>query len=143
MRKKILLIVLVAIIPVTAVIVVFNILTQIGIDIKIKNETNKEISGLYVTYNEIKSDVEIPTLKQGEKYKLNVSHGKNSNKNFSEGALLLEYKDKNGQKHTEYLVGYIERGYSGFINIKLSDIDENGKIKMDIKDFAYWKGSSI
>lgn len=114
-----------------------NYLFQVGIDIKVKNQMNEEISGLYVTYNEIKSDVKIPTLKPGEKNKLNVSHGKNSNDNFSEGALLLEYKDSNGKVHTKYVVGYIERGYSGFANIKITDVDENGKLKMDIKKFAY------
>lgn len=136
MNEKNILIVLASIIPVT-VIFMINYLFQVGIDIKVKNQTNEEISGLYVTYNEIKSDVKIPTLKPGEKYKLNVSHGKNSNDNFSEGALLLEYKDSNGKVHTKYVVGYIERGYSGFANIKITDVDENGKLKMDIKKFAY------
>ena len=139
MKKKIKLIifVLISIIPIT-IVVLFNILLfKVGIDIRVSNQTDSEISGLYVTYDEIKSDVKIPPLKPKENYILEVSDGKNSNENFDEAALLLEYKDKNGKLHREYIVGYIERGYSGFANIKITDIDENGKLKMKIKKIAF------
>jgi len=137
MKKKLVITILLALIPATFISVFFNIITQEGIDIKIKNQTNYEITGLYVTYNEIKSDVKIPSLKPGEKYKLNVSDAKNSNDNFSEGALLLEYKDKNGDIQTGYIAGYIQIGFSGYASIKIKDIDETGKLKMEMKDFTY------
>jgi len=137
MKKKLVLTLLLLLIPVILILIIFNIITQEGIDIKLKNQTNQEITGLYVTYNEIKSDVKIPSLKPGERYKLNISDEKNSNDNFSEGALLIEYKDKNGDIHTDYIAGYIQIGFSGYASIKIKDIDETGKLKMEIKDFTY------
>lgn len=135
--EKILIVLASLIIPVTLVIFIINFLFQVRVDIKVKNQTNKEISGLYITYDEIKSDVKIPTLKPGERYKFNISHGGNSNEDFDEAAMVLEYKDKKGNIHTEYIAGYIERGYSGFANIKITGFKENGKLKMDIKEFVY------
>lgn len=137
MFKKITLLVIAAIILGTILIVLFNIFTQVGIDIKIKNETNKEISGLYITYEEIKSNVEIKSLKPGEKVKINIRDSKHSSDDFDEAALLLEYKDDNGKVHTEYLVGYMERSYWGFVNVKIKKFNENGRLNMDIKSFAF------
>lgn len=138
MKKiKLIIFVVISIIPITTV-VLFNILLfKVGIDIRVSNQTDNEISGLYVTYDEIKSDVTIPTLKPKENCILEVSDGNNSNENFDEAALLLEYKGKNGRLHREYIVGYIERGYSGFANIKITDMDENGKLKMEIMELAF------
>lgn len=136
-KKSLFVLVSVSIIPVTIVVFISILLFKVGIDIRLSNQTNNEISGLYITYDEIKSDVKIPTLKPKENYILEVSDGKNSNENFDEAALLLEYKDKNGKLHREYIVGYIERGYSGFANIKITDMDENGKLKMEIMDLAF------
>ncbi|MEI2467442.1 hypothetical protein AB9M62_00265 [Bacillales bacterium AN1005] len=137
MKKKLVITILLVLIPVAIISVIFNILTQKGIDINITNQTNREITGLYVTYNEIKSELRIPSLRPGEKYKLNVSDEKNSNENFSEGALLLEYKDKNGDVQTEYIAGYIQIGFSGYASIKIIDMDKTGKLKMKIKDNTY------
>ncbi|WP_175637770.1 hypothetical protein [Metabacillus schmidteae] len=138
MKKiKLIIFVLILIIPIT-IVVLFNIvLFKVGIDIRVSNQTDNEISGLYVSYDEIKSEVKIPTLKPKENYILEVSDSKNSNENFDEAALLLEYKDKSGKLHREYIVGYIERGYSGFANIKITDKDENGKLKVEIMDLAF------
>jgi len=135
MKKKIMLFMIPFITLVT--IFIYHFLFHDGIDIKVQNQTDKEISGLYITYDEIKSDVKIPSLKPNEKYKLNVSHSKNSNEEFDEGAMVLKYMDKEGKIHTEYISGYIERGYSGFANIKITDVEENGKLKMKITDFTY------
>lgn len=46
---------------------------QDGFDIKVENKTNKEIYGLYLTYENIKSDIKIPSIASGEKYGFNVT----------------------------------------------------------------------
>lgn len=110
------------------------VLVQDGFDIKVKNQTNKEVSGLYLTYDNIKSDIKIPLIASGEIYKLNVNPTENSNKDFDEGAMKLQYKDNEGISHTEYVIGYFEKGYSGNAVITIKSIDDNGKLDIEIKE---------
>ncbi|ENQ3077966.1 hypothetical protein [Bacillus multifaciens] len=110
------------------------VLVQDGFDIKVKNQTNKEVSGLYLTYDNIKSDIKIPLIASGEIYKLNVNPTENSNKDFDEGAMKLQYKDNEGILHTEYVIGYFEKGYSGNAVITIKSIDDNGKLDIEIKE---------
>jgi len=109
--EKTLAVIAVLIIGTVGLVVFF--LGRNGIDIKVINQTNKEISGMYLTYDNIKSDIKIASIASGETYKLNVNTIENSTKEFNEGALLLKYIDDGGSLHTEYTVGYIEKGYSG------------------------------
>ncbi|MFS0824353.1 hypothetical protein [Bacillus sp. 1P02SD] len=109
-------------------------LAQDGFDITVENNTKKEVSGLYLTYDDIKSDIKIPSVPSGEKYTINVDPNEDSNNNFSEAALKLEYKDNKGKLHTEYVIGYFEKGYSGKADINIKSIDENGKLKVEIID---------
>ncbi|MGM0789784.1 MAG: hypothetical protein ACQEUD_06795 [Bacillota bacterium] len=107
---------------------------QEGFNIRVENETNKEVSGLYLTYDNIESDIKIPSIASGEKYTLNVNPNENSNHDFSEAALKLEYKDNKGNSHTEYIIGYFEKGYSGQAVIYIESMDESGKLEVGIKD---------
>ncbi|MGD6853907.1 hypothetical protein ACQCVO_02425 [Bacillus infantis] len=107
---------------------------QEGFNIRVENETNKAVSGLYLTYDNIKSDIEIPSIASGEKYTLNVNPNENSNDDFSEAALKLEYKDNKGISHTEYIIGYFEKGYSGEAVINIESMDEDGNLEVEIKD---------
>lgn len=109
-------------------------LAKEGFDITVENETNKEVTGLYLTYDNIKKVIKIPSIASGEKYPLNVNPSEDSNNNFSEDALKLEYKDNRGNLHTEYVIGYFEKGYSGQAVIKIKSIDEKGKLKLEVKD---------
>jgi hypothetical protein len=45
----------------------------------------------------------------------------------------LEYKDNKGNLHTEYVIGYFEKGYSGKAVINIKSADENGKLEVEIK----------
>jgi hypothetical protein len=45
----------------------------------------------------------------------------------------LEYKDNKGDLHTEYVIGYFEKGYSAKAVINIKSIDENGKLDAEIK----------
>ncbi|MGJ9386126.1 hypothetical protein [Salipaludibacillus sp. CF4.18] len=104
------------------------IFAQDGFDIKVINQTNKDISGIYLTYDHIKSDIIVPSVEQGEVYKLNV----NPTETFVENAMKLQYKDKEEKLHTEYVIGYFEKGYSGKAEITIKSVDENGKLDIEI-----------
>jgi hypothetical protein len=108
-------------------------LAQDGFDIRVENETNKEVSGLYLTYDNIKSDIKIPSIAPGEKFTLNVNPNDDSNDDFSEAALKVEYKDNKGNLHTEYVIGYFEKGYSGKSVINIKSVDKDGKLEVEIK----------
>ena len=100
-----------------------------GFNITVDNQTNTEISGLYLTYDNIKSNIEIPSILSGKEYEFNV----NPTEEFGEGSMKLHYKDKKGKLHTEYVFGYIEKGYSGKAIITLKTIDKNGNIQIEIE----------
>ncbi|WP_129689010.1 hypothetical protein [Gottfriedia acidiceleris] len=105
-------------------------LFQSGFDIKIKNLTNKEVTGIYLTYDNRKSDIKIPKIASQNDYKLNV----NPSKDVGESSMRLQYKDNKGKLHTETVIGYFEGGYSGNILITIKSIDEDGKLKFKIKE---------
>ena len=100
-----------------------------GFNITVDNQTNTEISGLYLTYDNIKSNIEIPSILSGKEYEFNV----NPTEEFGEGSMKLHYKDKKGKLHTEYVFEYIEKGYSGKAIITLKTIDKNGNIQIEIE----------
>lgn len=110
------------------------ILAQDGFDIKLTNQTKHKISGLYVTYEHIRSDIRIPSIAPGEKYSLNVDPVEQSTEDFNEAALLLKYKDYNGKIHTEYVIGYFEKGYSGGANLTITSVSKTGKLELDIQE---------
>lgn len=130
--KKFLVVITVMVIGIVGL--VGYVLVQDGFDIKVKNQTDKEVSGLHLTYDNIKSDIKIPLIASGEIYKLNVNPTENSNKDFDEGAMKLQYKDNEGILHTEYVIGYFEKGYSGNAVITIKSIDDNGKLDIEIKE---------
>ncbi|WP_246140914.1 hypothetical protein [Bacillus marasmi] len=110
------------------------ILAKEGLEIEVKNQTNKEISGLYFTYDKIKSNIKIPSIASGKKYTLNINPNENSNDDFNEAALKLEYRDNKGQLHTEHVIGYFEKGYTGEAVITIKSEDKNGKLYIDVTD---------
>jgi hypothetical protein len=101
---------------------------QEGFDITVENQTDEKISDLYITYNSITSEIEIPPIHSGGKYKFNVT----PTEEFGENSMTLHYKDNEGQLHTEYVFGYFEEGYYGNAKITLKSIDENGKIQIKV-----------
>ena len=110
------------------------ILAQDGFNIKLTNQTKHKISGLYVTYEHINSAIHIPSIVPGKEYSLNVNPAELSTKDFDEAALLLKYKDHNGKTHTEYVIGYFEKGYSGEANITIKSVSPTGELDMDIQE---------
>ncbi|MGG0174672.1 hypothetical protein [Gottfriedia acidiceleris] len=126
--KKILVVIAILITGIVGIIGYF--LFQSGFDIKIKNQTNRDVTGIYLTYDHFKTDIKIPTIASHKDYKLNI----NPSKDVGESTMELQYKDNKGKLHTESVIGYFEGGYSGNILITIKSVDEDGKLKFKIKE---------
>ncbi|WP_232824185.1 MULTISPECIES: hypothetical protein [Paraliobacillus] len=129
--KKIVIIIIVLIIGAFG-FVAFN-LAQDELEINLENSTKQEISGLHLTYENIESKVQVPSIAPGKKIKVTVNPMKDSGGGFGEESLKLEYKDNEGNSHTEYVIEYFEEGYSGEADVEIKSIDENGKLEIIIK----------
>lgn len=99
-----------------------------GFDVMIHNKTEVAIEGLFLTYNNIQSDIQIPPVGTGEKITINV----NPTEKFGENSMRLYYRDHNGKIHKETVFGYFEQGYFGQAFVTLKEIDEKGLITMEI-----------
>jgi len=100
-----------------------------GFDIKIKNQTNRNVTGIYLTYDDLKSDIKIPKIASHNDYKLNVNPT-----DVGESSIELQYKDYKGKLHKETVIGYFEDGYSGDVLIAIKSVDDDGKLKFKIKE---------
>ena len=103
---------------------------QIGFDIEIKNNTSESISGLGITYTGIGKDIELPEVKAGEQYKLNID----PSEDFSENSMIIYYKDKRGYTQKNTLIGYFEKGNKGKATVNMISQDKNGLIMMQIEE---------
>ncbi|MEB1808449.1 MAG: hypothetical protein LPK26_14355 [Bacillaceae bacterium] len=108
----------------------FTSLFDRGFKIEIRNDTNAEISGMYLTYYTSIPNVDIPAIGANKKYKLKV----NPTEDFSETSMELQYKDKQGRLHQETVFGYIEQGYSGEAIVTIQLIDEEGKLQIEVEE---------
>ncbi len=100
-----------------------------GFDITIRNQTDTQISKLYLTYHNISSDIKISSIPPNNEYKLNV----NPTEEFGENSMKLYYHDNEGNLYTECIFGYFEKGYYGDAIITLKSVDEKGKIKIEVE----------
>lgn len=126
-KKKSTYIVIVAALVIACAIII-TYLSPKGGTISIKNNTDKDISGLIIKYTDSAITVNIPTISQKQKYKTKVILPEN----FSEGCIKLCYIDKQGKNHEEYLEGYIEKGYNGKVTANINSIDDNGVLSIKV-----------
>lgn len=108
----------------------FTSLTDRGFTIEIRNETNAEVSGMYLTYYTSSSNIDIPAIPANKKHKLNV----NPTEEFSETSMELQYQDKQGRLHSDTVFGYIEKGYSGEAIVTIQSVDEDGKLQIEVEE---------
>ncbi len=106
-----------------------------GISFSIENQTDTQISGLIIKRSTAKDVFNIPTILSNETNKIERLPS-DRRKNASDDAMILEYEDTNGIKHTEILIGYLDGVFSAEIFITIVSIDENGKLELDI-DVVY------
>lgn len=112
-----------------AVIGVFKFSFNSGYKISIENNTNKTIENLELKYyvgNTIKT---ISQIEPKKSWKYNID----TNSIQGENAIILTYKDNKGNSYKEYVVGYLEKGYSGKSTVVINKIDDNGKLEMEVK----------
>ncbi|MEH7444542.1 hypothetical protein V7201_19695 [Bacillus sp. JJ1122] len=119
---------LVLLIGVVCAVIALQFTGHAGFDVIIQNETEVDVEGLYLTYNNIRSDIQILPVGPGEKITINV----NPTEEFGENSMSLYYRDHNGKIHQETVFGYFEQGYFGQAIITLEEIDEDGLISMEI-----------
>jgi len=119
---------LVVVIGVVCAVIAFQFTGHAGFDVIIHNETEVDVEGLYLTYNNIQSDIRIPPVGPGENITINV----NPTEEFGENSMRLYYRDHNGKVHQETVFGYFEQGYFGQAFITFEGIDEQGLINMEI-----------
>ena len=100
-----------------------------GFDITVVNETEKNVNGLNITYGYITKDIEIPIIPPKSIYKFYIT----PQEQFGENTMRLYYFDNNKIKHSEIIFGYFEKGYFGQATIKVTSLDKNGKMKIQIK----------
>lgn len=101
-----------------------------GYKISIANNTNKIVRDLEIRYKT--GGVIIQRISQIEA-KHSWKYTIDTNNIQSENAIILKYKDNKGNSYEEYIVGYLEKGYSGNVNVTINNIDKNGKLDMKIK----------
>lgn len=122
---------------ITCILILFLLLAVImvkmnfnrGYKISITNDSNKTVEKLELKY---KSGNKIQTISKIEpekswKYTVDTSILQGEN------AIILSYKDNMGNSYKEYVVGYLEKGYSGKTNVIINNIDENGKLEIELK----------
>lgn len=100
-----------------------------GYKISITNNTNKTVENLELKY---KVGNIIQTISQIESKKY-WKYIIDTNSIQGENAIILTYKDNKGNFYEEYVVGYLEKGYSGKANVVINKIDENGKLEIEVK----------
>ena len=109
---------------------VYFIQGKAGFEVKVKNETGVEVKGLFLTYNNIESDIVIPPLEAHEDISVRVE----PTVEFGENSMDLYYKDNSGVIYKETVIGYFEQGYSGAAVVTLNSINGNGVIDVIVEE---------
>lgn len=112
------------------IIGVFKINFSNGYKISITNNTNKIVRDLEIRYKTGGVVIQnIPQIQPKDSWEYII----NTNNIQGENAIILKYKDNNGNSHEEYIVGYLEKGYYGNSNAIINNVDKNGKLEIEIK----------
>lgn len=93
--------------------------------ITINNKTNKEISGLQISYSNNSKSIKVPSIKAGESTEVKV-------KADESGSLVMYYTDILGDSHKEILAGYFQQGDSGKVVVNITSVNELGIYGMEI-----------
>ena len=121
---------LVALVAVVTICIVAGIFLSIGDGIlSIQNNTDVTISGLKIKYSNSIKDTKVPEILPNQIYKAKLVLPEN----FTEGSIKIFYTDRLGQKHEEFLSGYIEKGYKEKISVTISSVEDNGVLAINIK----------
>lgn len=124
MKKKILMILGIILIVLLSV-GVYWLKDSSKFKITINNKTNKEISGLQISYSNNSKSIKVPSIKAGESTEVKV-------KADESGSLVMYYTDILGDSHKEILAGYFQQGDSGKVVVNITSVNELGIYGMEI-----------
>lgn len=126
MNKKVFIILITIIL--ISVLIYFSIFSKNYINIEIKNNTNSTINNLKITSKSLGNDINIPTIKPNENYKIKID----PEKEFTEGAasIQLEYINTKNQKELFTIIGYTE-GSAEKVKISLKNY-EKGRLLINV-----------
>lgn len=101
-----------------------------GINVKVINNTESIITGLKITYTDLNNLIEIPDIEANGIYKTKVELTDLED----EGSMELYYVDKLDNEERTIIVGYIEPGYKGKVEVTVNSIDANGKLDIQASE---------
>lgn len=104
-----------------------------GIYVKLINNTELEVEGLYITYTGLKNPIEIPKIESEKIYETKIDISELE----GEGNMELTYLDKLGNEERIIIVGYFERGYRGNIEVTIKSQDNNGKFDIQVNESTF------
>lgn len=108
--------------------VIGYICTQDGLVLQIYNETEQDISGLYITCGSAEDKQIIPTIRKGQHTKVQYNQDQ-----YSETAVWISYYDKNQEEQTYLLVGYMEKNQAILSRITITNVDDSGVLQIKEK----------
>lgn len=122
------------IVSVTTIVVLLIALAWIknisdGYKLSITNITDSNIIDLELRYKVGGVIKTISKIEPNKSWKERVD----TKKVQGENSIFLIYKDKNGNIHDECLVGYLENGYNGQVDVVINKIDEDGKLEISLE----------
>lgn len=94
----------------------------------IKNVEDKSITNLefkYVSGNDIKT---IRKIEVENKLEFSV----NTNEVKGEDAIILVYKDRKNNIYEKTIVGYLEKGYNGEVEVYITKINDNDDLNISV-----------
>lgn len=100
-----------------------------GYKISITNDTKKTITNLELKYKVGNTIQTISQIQSKKSWKDTID----TNSIQEENSIILTYKDNEGNSYEEYVVGYLEKGYSGKVSVVINKIDENSKLEIEVK----------
>lgn len=112
------------------------LMAQSNLEIVLNNDTDKELSGLVLSYEGIKEDIEIPSIAAGKTEVASIDVKQQSDDDFSKAELLLIYTDDAGETHRETVMEQMEAGERADAEVTIEAIENDGKLKMDIQDIT-------
>lgn len=106
-----------------------NVKFNNGYKITITNNTDKVVTDLELKYKVGDTIKTIPKIEAKKSLKCNID----TSSLEEENAIILTYKDNKDNLYEESVVGYIEKGYSGYANLGINKFDQNGKLEIEVK----------
>jgi hypothetical protein len=132
MSKKNIIIISVLIVFLLGVIGIVKFGFSSGYKVSITNNTNKTIVNLELKYKVGNTIQTISQIESKKSWKGTID----TNSIKGENQITLIYKDNKGTSYEECVIGYLEKGYSGKVNVVINKINENGKLEIEVKEIV-------